>query len=248
MKNTQNQSHSKVQKDEVKRKSPFVFIQLGLVLALLVVFFALEAKTEIRSEIVSRNPTGEVPLDDFPPEMSTEPLDIQKPKPEVDLGKLVIIADDVPLIENTVVTTENDPDKGITITKIIDIIKTAKIIEPEVYDIKQVSEAPIFPGCKGDNEEIKKCFADNVRKFVNQKFDTSLSEGLSLSGLQRISVQFIVDKTGNISDIQVRAPHNSLKKEAERVINLLPKMTPGKRQFEPVKVKYTLPIVFEIPE
>jgi protein TonB len=31
-----------------------------------------------------------------------------------------------------------------------------------------------------------------------------------------------------------------------RVVNLLPQMIPGKQQFKPVKVKYTLPIVFEI--
>jgi protein TonB len=44
----------------------------------------------------------------------------------------------------------------------------------------------------------------------------------------------------------VKAPHARLEKEALRVIEALPKMTPGKQHLKPVKVKYTLPIIFEV--
>ena len=51
---------------------------------------------------------------------------------------------------------------------------------------------------------------------------------------------------GNIVDIQARAPHKKLKEEAIRVIKLLPKMEPGKQQGKPVKVRYSMPIIFKI--
>jgi protein TonB len=71
---------------------------------------------------------------------------------------------------------------------------------------------------------------------------------LIFPGKQRISVQFVVDQVGNIVDVQVRAPHKRLEKEAKRVIELLPQMTPGQQQKNAVRVKYNLPIVFEIQD
>jgi periplasmic protein TonB len=65
-------------------------------------------------------------------------------------------------------------------------------------------------------------------------------------GTKRIFVVFIIDKNGNITNIESRAPHKSLQLEAERVVKSLPKMEPGKQRGKPVGVKYSLPIVFEI--
>ena len=57
---------------------------------------------------------------------------------------------------------------------------------------------------------------------------------------------FTIDKTGKITKIQARAPHTNLEKEAIRVIELIPEMTPGKMQDKNVGVKYSLPIVFDV--
>ena len=54
------------------------------------------------------------------------------------------------------------------------------------------------------------------------------------------------DKNGSITDINARAPHKKLQDEAIRVINLLPKMIPGRQRGRPVGVKYGLPIVFKV--
>ena len=55
---------------------------------------------------------------------------------------------------------------------------------------------------------------------------------------------FKIDQTGSITEIQARAPHPRLQKEAERVVKTLPKMTPGKQRGRPVSVRYSLPISF----
>jgi protein TonB len=71
-----------------------------------------------------------------------------------------------------------------------------------------------------------------------------LGSELGLSGKQVIRTQFKIDKTGRINDIQVRGTHPDLEKEAERVINIIPEMTPGKQVDKNVGVIYTLPIIF----
>jgi hypothetical protein len=55
MKNSQNQNSPNVQKDEVQHKSPAIFIQLGLVFSLLMVYLAIEAKTAVKNEVVCFN-------------------------------------------------------------------------------------------------------------------------------------------------------------------------------------------------
>jgi len=64
--------------------------------------------------------------------------------------------------------------------------------------------------------------------------------------LQRISVVFKIDKTGHVTDIKTLAPHPKLQEEAERVVNIIPDMQPGKQRNIPVGVIYSLPIIFKI--
>ena len=69
--------------------------------------------------------------------------------------------------------------------------------------------------------------------------------GLS-SGKQSIYVQFVITKSGEIEIKGARANHKRLEKEGKRVVNLLPQMTPGKKNGEPVNVSYMVPISFNV--
>ena len=110
-----------------------------------------------------------------------------------------------------------------------------------------VENVPIFPGCEiGDNETKRKCMANNISRFVQRNFNTGLADDLGLTGRQRISVIFRIDKGGYVTGISSRAPHPRLEEEAIRVISLLPKMEPGKHKGKTVIVLYSLPIIFEI--
>ncbi|MCK0130034.1 M56 family metallopeptidase [Flavobacteriaceae bacterium F08102] len=112
-----------------------------------------------------------------------------------------------------------------------------------------IEDAPIFPGCTGTKEEMRKCLQDEIRKHINKKFNSSLAGTLGLApGRKRLYVQFTIDKTGNISDIKARGPHGKLEEEAKRVISLLPKMVPGKQHGQAVGVKYTLPITLQVAD
>jgi len=112
-----------------------------------------------------------------------------------------------------------------------------------------VENTPIYPGCeKGNNEKRRRCMSEKIAKFVRKKFNTKLAEGIGLSGRQRISVIFKIDKLGDVIGVRARAPHPQLEDEAIRVINLLPKMKPGMQLGKAVVVPYSLPINFEVKE
>ena len=119
----------------------------------------------------------------------------------------------------------------------------------EEVSFSSVENVPIFPGCeKGNNAKRGKCMSEKISKFVQNNFSIDLASSLGLSGKQRISVIFKIDKGGNITGVRARAPHPQLEDEAIRVINLLPKMKPGMQLGKAVIVPYSLPIIFEIPK
>ncbi len=63
----------------------------------------------------------------------------------------------------------------------------------------------------------------------------------------RVICQFIVEKDGSVSSVQVvRSVNPLLDAEACRVIYSMPKWIPGKQRGEVVRVKYTIPIAFTL--
>jgi hypothetical protein len=112
-----------------------------------------------------------------------------------------------------------------------------------------IDQVPLYPGCESiPVSEQKKCMAMNISKHVNSNFNVKLANELKLSGRQRISVIFKINTEGNVVDVRSRAEHPGLEKEAIRVINTLPKFTPGEHKGKKVNVPYALPIIFAIAE
>ena len=66
-------------------------------------------------------------------------------------------------------------------------------------------------------------------------------------GIQgRVNVSFIISRDGSILNIQMRGPDKNLEAEAKRIISLLPKMIPGKQRGRPVRVPFSIPIMFRL--
>lgn len=67
-------------------------------------------------------------------------------------------------------------------------------------------------------------------------------------GIQgKVYVQFIVEKDGTLTDIQVRkGVHKALDAEAVRVVSIMPNWSPGTVRGKKVRVRYTLPITFHL--
>jgi len=131
----------------------------------------------------------------------------------------------------------------------IEDIEIEEVEEDVEVPFAVIENVPVFPGCeRGNNEKKRKCMSEKIAKFVQRKFNTDLAGDLGLTGRQRISVIFKIDKSGNVTGVRARAPHPRLEKEAQRVINLLPKMQPGKQRGKAVIVPYSLPIIFQVQD
>jgi len=64
----------------------------------------------------------------------------------------------------------------------------------------------------------------------------------------RVICNFVVEKDGRITDVQVvrSGGDPSLDKEAVRVLSSMPNWKPGKQRGKPVRVKYVVPITFKL--
>jgi protein TonB len=81
--------------------------------------------------------------------------------------------------------------------------------------------------------------------FFYEAYFAFCNADYGISGRQKISTQFTIDKNGDVTDIKIRGPHHALENEAKRVIHKIPKMEPGLQSNVPVGVIYTLPIVYD---
>lgn len=168
------------------------------------------------------------------------------PPPPPPAPEVIEIVEDEEEVEETVIeSTETDQEEEIDIED-LDVEEVEEDVEVPFAVIENV---PVFPGCeRGNNAKKRKCMSEKIAKFVQRKFNTDLAGDLGLSGRQRISVIFKIDKSGNVTGVRARAPHPRLEKEAQRVINLLPKMQPGKQRGKAVIVPYSLPIIFQVQD
>jgi protein TonB len=63
----------------------------------------------------------------------------------------------------------------------------------------------------------------------------------------KVFVQFVVDKDGSITDVQVlKGIGSGCDEEAIRVVKSAPKWTPGKQRGRPVRVRMSVPIAFKL--
>jgi protein TonB len=221
-----------------------IFMQLGLVLALLVVYLAIEKKTYDRvigdlGPVVLNMADDEqvVEIEQVkPPEQKTPP----PPTPDK-----IEVVEDKEDIEETIIESTETNEKEAVVVKIVEVYEEEEVMEDVPFAI--IEDVPVYPGCKGNKDQLRACLQDEITKHVNKKFNSELASDLGLSpGVKRIFVMFKIDKNGDITDVQARAPHVRLQEEAIRVVKLLPKMTPGKQRGRPVGVKYSLPIAFKV--
>ena len=64
----------------------------------------------------------------------------------------------------------------------------------------------------------------------------------------RVTIQFVVNKDGSISEIKtLRSPNPLLSDEAIRVVSAMPKWKPATQMDKPVRCNYRLPITFRLP-
>jgi len=225
-----------------------LFLQLGLALALFVIYLAINIKSfdkhisTLNGSFNQDEVIEEVPITKRVEHIKPPPP--PPPAPEI----ITVVKNNVKVDEDILASTESGEDVAIKPVAISDI----KVVD-EDEDVKQdipfafIEDAPVFPGCKGSKAAKKKCFSEKMTAHIKKNFNSDIAQELGLApGIKKIFIQFTINKTGNITNIKIRAPHKSLEKEALRVMKLLPKMTPGMQRDKPVNVRYVQPIIFKV--
>ena len=132
-------------------------------------------------------------------------------------------------------------NKNYALNLFIDKIKVDKIkVNPD--------KLPVYKGCneKLNNDKLLKCTSKKIAKFINKEFNSNLAASLGLIGRYKIFVGFKINEKGNVFNVMVRAPHPALRKEAERVAKLIPKMQPAMKNGKPITIPFSIPIIFVI--
>jgi protein TonB len=244
-KKTEPRLPKKAPKADVSRNGS-IYFAVGLVLMLFVSNQLINYKTydkldiDIGSLDLEKEIEQEIPIIDLK-------LPPPPPPPPPVAPQVIDIVDDEEEVEETVIeSTETDQED-----EILDVedVEVEDVYEDVEVPFSVIENVPEYPGCeKGSNADKRKCMSDKIAKFVQRKFNTDLAGDLGLSGKQRINVIFKIDKNGNVTGVRSRAPHPRLEKEAARVINLLPKMKPGRQRGKAVVVPYSLPITFKVQD
>ena len=103
----------------------------------------------------------------------------------------------------------------------------------DAFDV--VEQMPEFPG---GPKALMEYLMKNV-SYPKSAFDANIQG--------RVLAQFVVDKEGTVRGAHVvKSVDPALDNEALRVINSMPKWTPGRQNGKAVNVKYTIPVTFNL--
>lgn len=209
------------------------WLLMGFVATLAFMFVTFEwtqHDVNVASGSLTRDPIFEenlIPIT-FPEEK------LQPPPPPVAVvpEELTIVGNDEKVADVTVKSSEDIGEK-VEIGRIAPKVEEEEPAEEPIFVL--VEKMPSFPG--GD-AALFQYLGKNI------KYPT-ISAEMGTQG--RVIVQFVVDKDGTITNpVVVKSVDAYLDKEALRVINAMPKWTPGKQRNQPVRVKYTLPVMFRL--
>ena len=208
-----------------------IFTQIGLIIALAVILLAFEWKSYDKTI----EGFGERIVEDIPEEII--PITEQKvkpppPPPPKKVVQINIVKDDVEVEDDLMIDVEADET-----TEVEEYIPIE--VEEEV-----VEEAPIFtvvesmPEFPGGSTELYAYLNSNIKYPVMAKE----------SGIQgKVYITFVVERDGSITDIKLlRGIGGGCDEEAIRVVQSMPKWSPGKQRGKPVRVQYNLPVRFTL--
>ncbi len=121
-------------------------------------------------------------------------------------------------------------------------------VDTSILAEELASTPVIYPGCEGGtNEEIRACSISKFRAFLADEWNHEMTKQLNLPpGDYRIRSIIQVDEQGKLSVLRTEAPHDGLKPEMKRVIDLCPTVAPATKDGEPVSVTFALPFDFKV--
>lgn len=213
-------------------KKRFVFLEIGLIIALGLVLFGFEAKTYEHKDIEGIQRTVEIIEEEMVEitQQEVTPPEIQAPQVTTIINE---VEDNVEVVDDIVIDVE--ADEKTTYEEYKPVAVKQEVVEEEEEIFIVVEQSPEFPG----GEEARLKFISSNVKYPQ------VARELGVSGT--VYVEFIVGRDGKISDAKVvRGIGGGCDEEALRVVKMFPNWKPGKQRGKAVTVRFRMPIKFTL--
>lgn len=208
-----------------------IFRQLGLIVALAVIFLAFEWKSyEKTIEDLGQREVVDIPEEIIP--ITEQKVKPPPPPPPKQVVKINVVEDDVEIEDDIVIDVEANEDMEVEEYVPIEV-EEEEVVEEQIFMV--VESMPAFPGGEAS---LNKYLYENI----------TYPQMAKESGIQgRVFVTFVVEKDGTVTDVRVlRGIGGGCDEEAIRVVENMPKWAPGKQRGKPVRVQFNLPIKFTL--
>ncbi|MDD3636647.1 MAG: energy transducer TonB [Bacteroidales bacterium] len=205
--------------------------QIGLIFALAVVFFAFEYRSyDKRTLDLMERSVEDIPEEIIP--ITEQKVKPPPPPPPRQVTVLQVVEDDVEVEDEIEIDVEVDQETEIEVY-VPPVMEEEEVVEAEIFTV--VESMPEFPGGPAKMMEY---IAKNI------KYPAMARE----SGIQgRVFVNFVVEPDGSVSNVKVlRGIGGGCDEEAVRVVEAMPKWTPGRQRGKAVRVSFNLPVRFTL--
>jgi len=211
-----------------------LFLQVGLILALIICIVAIEWTSGQKRDSIFDGMTEEaIEEEQIPVTEETPPEEI--PPPEVTVTDLFEIVEEDGEIEDEVRLEDDEAweDKVVGIYAPV-LQAEEEETEDEIFVI--VEDMPKFRG--GDINKFREWVQKRVR----------YPELAAENGIQgRVFISFVVETNGNVSNVAVTRSVDALLDDgAKEAVAASPKWEPGMQRGRPVRVRYSIPIIFQL--
>lgn len=111
--------------------------------------------------------------------------------------------------------------------------------EEEIIDDAPLIKAETMPTFQGGDLNTFRQWVQKQLRYPQIALENNITG--------RVTLQFVIERDGRLTNIRVlQSPDSSLSEEAIRVVSSSPKWTPGKQRNQPVRVSFTLPVMFQL--
>jgi len=226
-------------KADLTKNSSLYFV-VGLFAVMLLTFFAFEWKTYDENNNYDISMNVDDLLDEEVP--MTEQIKTPPPPPPPAAPEIIEIVEDEEEVEETVIeSTETSQEEEIIE---VDDVVVDEMDEDLDVPFSVIEDVPVFPGCENESDK-RACFNSMMQKHISKNFRyPEIAQEMGIQG--RVNVMFVIQKDGSIGGVRMRGPDKNLEAEAARIIDKLPKMTPGKQRGRAVRVPFSIPITFKL--
>jgi len=223
----------KSQKADLEGKKT-IFLEIGFVLTLLIVWWAFEFSTkaekaeDLGTVAFTEDVVEEIPI------TRQEQIELPPPPPQQTVADIIEVVDDKIEINEDLTIDEADENTAVEIQEIVEVAPVEEE-EEEAAPFVILEDMPEF---KGGEKALLKYIAEHV-------VYPEIAKENDIQGT--VYVKFVVNEKGKVTNVGLlRGVDPLLDKEAIKVIESLPDWKPGKQSGKNVKVSMQVPIKFQL--